>query len=73
MIKEIKRLIGEVVCRLFLKAVKLLVVDALFQAVIYSMLFLVILDLVNDSLTSVKVSSYTVIIFVMMIVRFFLF
>jgi ATP-binding cassette subfamily B protein len=71
MIKEIKRLIGEADYRLFLKAVKLLVADALFHAVIYSMLFLVLLDLVNDSLTSVKISSYTVIIFVMMIVRFF--
>lgn len=71
MIKEIKRLIGEADYRLFLKAVKLLVADALFHAVIYSMLFLVLLDLVNDSLTSVKISSYTIIIFVMMIVRFF--
>ncbi|WP_243430775.1 ATP-binding cassette, subfamily B, bacterial [Enterococcus sp. DIV2402] len=71
MIKEIKRLIGEADYRLFLKAVKLLVADALFHAVIYSMLFLVLLDLVNDSLTSVKISSYTVITFVMMIVRFF--
>ena len=39
MLKDIKRLIGEADYRLFLKAVKLLVADALFHAIIYSILF----------------------------------
>lgn len=72
MLKDIRKLIGEIDYQLFIKTLRLLVMDAVFHAVIYSMLFLVLLDVINQSLTSTKIITYTVVILVMMVIRFFI-
>lgn len=72
MLKDIKRLIGDSDYRLFSKSMKQLIADAIFHAVIYSTLFLVLLDVINGTLSPKRLMIYTIIIFVMMIVRFFI-
>lgn len=72
MLKDIKKLIGEADYKLFLRALKLLIMDALFHGIIYSMLFLVLFNLINENLNTQKLITYTLVILGMMFVRFFI-
>lgn len=70
MFKDIKRLIGEEDYKVFMKANRILVFDAVCHAFIYSMLFLILLDLVNKDVTRAKLLKYTLAMVVMIFIRY---
>ena len=70
MFKDIKKLIGEEDYKIFSKSNKILILDAICHAFIYSMLFFILLDLVNDDVQAKKLLIYTISLIVMIGIRF---
>lgn len=70
MFKDIKKLIGEEDYKIFSKSNKILIFDAICHAFIYSMLFFILLDLVNDDVKEKKLIIYTISLIVMIGIRF---
>ncbi|WP_022819048.1 ABC transporter ATP-binding protein [Fusobacterium russii] len=70
MFKNIKRLIGDKDYSTFMKAVKILMLDAICHAFVYSTLFLMLTDLINQTVSYKKISIYSLLIIIMIYVRY---
>lgn len=68
--KNIKKLIGEKDYKTFTTAIKILILDALCHSLVYSTLFFMLYDLVNKNVTFRKISIYSILILVMVLVRY---
>lgn len=70
MLKDIKRLIGNEDYKIFTKAVKILMFDAICHAFVYSTLFLMLSDMINKSVSFKKIFTYSILIIIMIFVRY---
>lgn len=70
MLKDIKRLIGNEDYNIFTKAVKILMFDAICHAFVYSTLFLMLSDMINKSVSFKKIFTYSILIIIMIFVRY---
>ncbi|MDO5707018.1 MAG: ABC transporter ATP-binding protein [Andreesenia angusta] len=71
MFKNIKKLLGNDYKKIK-RAMNILTVDAIFHGTIYCMLFLVLINIVNNELTKKNIFIYTAILFIMFIIRYFI-
>ncbi len=72
MFKDIRRLIGDSDYAVFMKSIKILLLDAICHAFIYSMIFFILLDLVNKNVMLKKLFFYTIAMILMISVRYFI-
>ena len=72
MFKRVKILLGDRDYGIIKKSVKILTVDAIFHGAIYSMLFLVLINLVNGDLEKKNIFIYTAVMILMFIIRYFI-
>ncbi|WP_432407499.1 ABC transporter ATP-binding protein [Wukongibacter sp. M2B1] len=68
MLSDIKKLLGEDRKRLR-KPIILLTIDTLFNMFSYTMMYFVLVDLINDELNFLKIKTYTIIMIIAFIVR----
>lgn len=70
MFSKIKYLMGKDNYKRFKKSSLLVLLDSLFHAIIYSMLFLSMMDIVKNEVTKNKIITYTLLMLVLSVIRF---
>lgn len=70
MFNKIKYLMGNDNYKRFKKSSLLVLLDSLFHAIVYSMLFLSMMDIVKNDVTKNKIITYTLVMLAMSVIRF---